>query len=500
MSPINFNEIPTNIRVPGTYVEVDNSRANRGLIQNQKRMLVFGQKLSTGTVASNLAQQVFTVDKAKEYFGKGSQLANMVDVIKKNNGFTELWAIALDDNGAGVAASGTITITGPATQAGTISLYINGQLVQVGVSNSDTANTIAANINTAINVLTDLPVISSVSTNVVTVTCRHKGLWGNGNDIRLNYQGDTSGERTPAGVTVTILQPSGGTANPDTTNALAAVPEEVFDYWITPYTDSTNLTKIEDELNLRWNGLQMKEGHAFSCYTGTSSALSTFGAGRNNPHISIIGANNSPSPPWEWASAFGAQAAAKYSIDPARPLQLVELVGIKAPPKTNQFNYAERNVLLYDGNSTFIVTEDNRVKVERAITTYQVSNAGTQDPSYLDTETLLTLAEFRQTLRNILTAKFIVPRMKLADNMPQNFSSASAKIVTPGVIRDEIIAIYSLWQDKGWVDTSEEAALQFKNELQVERDKTDPNRVNVRLSPDLMNQMRVVAASIQFLL
>ena len=46
-----------------------------------------------------------------------------------SNKSTELWLGVLADNGAGVAATGTIVVTGPATATGTIPLYLGGVLV-----------------------------------------------------------------------------------------------------------------------------------------------------------------------------------------------------------------------------------------------------------------------------------------------------------------------------------------------------------------------------------
>jgi phage tail sheath gpL-like len=39
---------------------------------------------------------------------------------------------------------------------------------------------------------------------------------------------------------------------------------------------------------------------------------------------------------------------------------------------------------------------------------------------------------------------------------------------------------------------------QFKADLIVDRDASDPNRVNALLPPDIVNQMRVLAAQVQF--
>ena len=60
--------------------------------------------------------------------------------------FGEIWYIAVPDIAAGTAATGTITVTGPAATAGVITLYIAGQRLQVAVALADSANAIAAAI------------------------------------------------------------------------------------------------------------------------------------------------------------------------------------------------------------------------------------------------------------------------------------------------------------------------------------------------------------------
>ena len=117
---ITFNNIPINLRVPGVFAEIDNSRALQGLPGIPVKILVLGQRLATGTVAEGVPTRVLDEAAAEEYFGRGSMLHRMFRALKKANSFTETVAIALDDLGAGVAATGTITFTGAPTQAGTL--------------------------------------------------------------------------------------------------------------------------------------------------------------------------------------------------------------------------------------------------------------------------------------------------------------------------------------------------------------------------------------------
>ena len=130
------------------------------------------------------------------------------------------------------------------------------------------------------------------------------------------------------------------------------------------------------------------------------------------------------------------------------------------------------------------------MRIERAITTYQVNAFGDADVSYLDSETLHTLAYIIRNLKSIITSKY--PRHKLA-NDGTHYGPGQA-IVTPSVIRGELIAQYQRLEEKGIVENVE----LFKKHLIVERDVDDPNRVNVLLPPDLVNGLRIFAVLAQF--
>ena len=92
--------------------------------------------------------------------------------------------------------------------------------------------------------------------------------------------------------------------------------------------------------------------------------------------------------------------------------------------------------------------------------------------------------------RQAITSKF--PRCKLADDGTR-FGAGQA-IVTPNIIKAELVAQYRIDEFNGLVENG--AA--FKANLIVERDPNDPNRVNVLYPPDLINQLRVFAVLAQF--
>jgi phage tail sheath gpL-like len=488
---ISFNQIPSSVRVPLFYAEMDNSQA--GYFSQSLRTLIIGQKLAAGTATKDTPYLVSRVDEAKTLFGVGSMLARMHEIYRANDSFGEVWCIALEDTAAGVAATGTIAVAGTASAAGTLNLYIAGQRVQVPVAAGDTNTAIATAIAAAITAATDLPVSASAATGTVTLTAKHKGSLGNDIKLQLNYRGNAGGESTPAGVTLTITPMASGATDPTLTAAITAMGDEEYDFIVHPYTDSTSLNALQTELNDvtgRWAWSRQVYGHAYAAKRGTLSDLTTLGAARNDPHHSIAGFEaNVPNPCWEFAAAYGARNAKFIALDPARPTQTGELLGILPAPAGQRFLLSERQTLLTTGIATSYVG-GGLVRVERAITTYQKNAFNQADPSYLDSETMHTSAYVIRKLRYVVTQKYA--RHKLA-NDGTRFGAGQA-IVTPNVIRGEMLGAYAEMEELGIVEN----AKAFAENLIVERDTTNPNRMNVLYPADYVNQLRVFALLQQF--
>lgn len=484
---ISFTAIPLDLRTPGQYVEIDASQARRGLPVRNPRVLLLGQKLAAGAATALTLIRVASRQGAIDAFGAGSQLAQTAAVFLALNSSAEVWALPQADDGAGVKATKTVTLTGPATAAGTLSLMIAGRRVSVGVAVDDTATEVAAAIAAAVTAHADLPVTAGSDAGVATLTARNAGAAGNGIDVRVNYYSD---EATPAGLTVAIADGVAGATDADVAAAIAVLGDEPFDIFVMPSTTAANLTALEAELADRWGPSRMLDGLAFTAYRGSQGVLASFGDGRNSPYVSCIGSKGAPNPPWEWAAAYAATVAYYGFIDPARPFQTLGLSTLAPPVEADRFTRAERELLLRDGISTFTVDAGGVVTLERAISMYQEDSAGNADTAFLDLNTLLTLSYMRWSVRLRFAQKF--PRHKLAsDGVPV---AAGAAVVTPKVGRVELIA---------WARDLERAGLlenvdQFKADLVVERDASDQNRLNALIPPDLVNQFIVFAAKIQF--
>ncbi|KWN77062.1 phage tail sheath subtilisin-like domain-containing protein [Burkholderia stagnalis] len=488
---IAFKNIPSNLRVPLFYAELDNSKANTGA--TTQRALIIGQMTSSGTGTPNTPQISQGATEAKTIGGQGSMLALMTAAYRAADPFGEVWYLPLADDPAAIAASGSIAITAAATANGTLNTYIAGQRVTLSVTSTQTTAQIATALAAAINAVGDLPVTATASTSTVTITAKNKGLAGNDIDIRLNYRGAAGGETTPAGLALTITAMSGGTTNPSLTTGLANLLDQPFDFIVMPYTDSTSLDAIKSFLSSttgRWSWSKQIYGHAFAAYRGTLGALTTFGTGRNDEHVSVMGFYDSPSPAWVWAADVAGTSASALRADPARPLQTLALSTVLAPPLASRFALTDRNTLLWDGISTFTVAQDGTVAIENLITTYQLNSFGQPDNSYLEVETLFTLAYVLRQLQSVVTSKYA--RMKLAADGTR-FAPGSA-IVTPGIIKADLIAQYQTLEYDGFVQKSQ----QFAQGLIVQQNSTNPNRVDVLYPAVLIDQLRIFALLMQF--
>ncbi|OGP10446.1 MAG: hypothetical protein A2048_01395 [Deltaproteobacteria bacterium GWA2_45_12] len=486
---ISFNQIPNDRRVPFVYIEFDNTRAVTGPQTQPYKILHIGQKIAAGSKPVLVPVQITSVDQAADYFGNGSILHRMLKGHFDNNTSTEVWALPLNDDQAAVKATGTLLFAGPATESGTLYVYIGGDRIKVGITSGDTGPQIATALKAALDAATYLPITATINNDTVTVTAKNGGDTGNFIDLRHSYY---DGEKIPSGVTLTITPMAAGAGNPDVDGAFTAIGSEQYNVIVVPYTDQSNLTKIDTELSDRWGPITQNDGFAVTVSNVDYASLVALGNGQNSEHLSIAGTPKFPTLPWQIAGALGAIVAYYGSIDPARPFQTLALNGVLPPQVGERLTDDERNLLLYDGISTLLIDAGGKARIERMITTYKTNAFGAADTSYLDLTTILTLSYLRYDLRNYILRKY--PRHKLA-NDGTRFGPGQA-IVTPKLMKAEIIAKFREWEGIGLV----EDITQFKNDLIVERNQGDPNRLDVLLPPNIVNQLIVTAAQIGFVL
>ena len=495
--PISFSQYDTLNRNPGVFVEFDSSRASSALI-TQSRALMIGQMTSAATVAEGSVNLVTSVDQAKLLFGVGSQLADMVAFFVAANKSIELQCIPLDDDGT--AGEVELTVTGTATAAGTLVHYIGGRRIVVVVADGDTPTVIAASIAAAIEANTDLLYSATSSVGVATLVANNAGEWTEKIPIQINPFTSARGgsEANPAGVSVGIASSVTGITNPDLAVAIAVIPDQVINYFVQPYTDSTNMALWDTELIRRMDAMVQREGHGFNAKSGTVSELSTYGAARNGKFNTTIDAGVSDfMPEHAFTAVYAGRGSRIASNDPAVPWNGAvqgRLPALIPDFEENRRTFDERNILLKDGVATHEVASDGAVFIGREITNYQENSLGQPDVSFLDSQTPLTLSFIRQSFLARMTNSF-GEGYKLADDGA--VVTSGQKVATPSIIRADIVAWATLLVEANIIENLD----QFEEDLVVERATPgDVNRVNVILPTDLVNQLRIIAGKITFTL
>ncbi|BDU38752.1 phage tail sheath subtilisin-like domain-containing protein [Vibrio nigripulchritudo] len=89
---ISFSEVPKSARVPGMYVEIDNSLANSA--EDQQICLVIGNAVMGAPVGENVVKLCMDDKKAAEYFG-ASDIVKMVEFFRKQDESMPIYAVSV---------------------------------------------------------------------------------------------------------------------------------------------------------------------------------------------------------------------------------------------------------------------------------------------------------------------------------------------------------------------------------------------------------------------
>jgi phage tail sheath gpL-like len=453
-SVFSFNNIFTNTRLPGFQGELDPSQANSG--QQAWRLLVVGQRLAAGTAPALDPRRITTVAEAETYFGRGSMLANMLVTVVANNPGNSVYAIALDDlpgGSGGVAATGNILFTGTASHTGRLVASIGGREVSAGMIAGDAAATIVTQLVAAINAATDLPVSAApnATPEQIDFTAKNAGECGNAITVQIRMEA-SSLVTSPTMSNDGRITLTGGTGNPDITDVLDVMGSDWYRWIVMPYTDATNMTALETEMDRRFLPAQQIGGRAFCAFRGTYATAAAFGDSRNNPHVTCMGTGMSDTPPWIWASAIATVCSNSLANDPTRQMRSLKVINVKPPAVVDRFIDTQRDLLLFDGISTYAVGSDDSIYIEAMITMYQENPQGLPDDSLLYLNTIEWYEMYRYQQR-ILFAPYA--RDKLAEDSPN--LPKGQPIMTPKKAKGLLADWYANFMcgTLGWCETPE---------------------------------------------
>ena len=471
---IQYTEIPENLRSPGIYIEFDARGAGRS--PQTFTALLMGLKNAEAPAALNRVYDLTRASQAKELFGGNSLLHLMAYhwFIQEPRG-VELKAVALAEP-EGRAASHTLTFRQLPRENEEATLHIGHRSIAFPL-NPESAEACANALKDALE-RRGIPFnVTKPGSSSVRLTAKHKGTFFN----KLQVGGDAI--LAPLLQTVTVS----GQGSVNLAPLWSQLGDEWIHYFICPFKEPAVLESLTEELTSRFSAQRQIGGRAFLAVGGTHGNLSTLGNAQNSPHLAILGLKNGMLE-GEVAAAFGAQCASSLVKNPAKPLHGLKLNRVIAPAMP--FTGTEREVLLFDGISTYKVSPAHEVHLDKIITTYQRNAGGVAHTAYLALNTPETLERIRTEQRHLFLRKF--PNALLRGD--QDPVSPGLVALSPQKAKGELLVLYQQMIEKGWVEDLNA----YKQSLRVERDTANPNRLNVADSPNLVNQFEILAVRTNF--
>lgn len=475
---IRFNDLPAEITVPGSYVEINTKVAATGLPATDDVVCLLGQKTSSGTATVETLQTIRSADEAGELFGLGSMLHRMaLAALLANPYMSSLKAVALADVGGGVAASGTLTIVVTTVEAGTLKVRIGADWISVAVAEGDSANTIAAALEAALDDEPNLPVTASVASAVVTLAAKNKGTLGNGIDLDWEY--------STSGVSVTVVAMASGATDVDVQDALDVILQSNVTVLVSAYADATNLGALSDHLVERSDGVNQRGAIGVAALDATVSTAVTRAATVNDGRITLALCEGSPSWTPEIAAAYGAAIAGEADL--ALPLNQVVLDGIAPPEESDRFIRSEKETLIKGGVTPLEVNADEEVRIVRSVSTKVTDSNGGAYKHLRDIQVIRVLDYTRLAVKAEVDTHFA--QVKLAA------VAHTATATDPGKIRAVIINTLKALEGIDYLQNVDDNL----DAVVVELNANDPTRVDAVIPGDVVRGLHVKAFRINLL-
>lgn len=466
------DEISTTNRVPGTYVNYNFTNGSRTLATDDQYVVILAQRVKTGTVPALVPTDVFSSDQAAQYFGHGSQAHLMATAAMRANGNIQLAVCALDDDKAGVAAAGQLTLSGPATSAGQVRLQVGDRTVAVAVKNGSTANALLESLHEALGAEADLPVTASLDSPVgkgttLNLTAKNKGACGNETGLSLTI--------TATGVSGVLSPMAGGEGDPDVSLALTAIYSAGHTLIVMPYSTTDALSALSEHLNNVSGPVEQRGAVGVTGWNGTLATGTTLTTASNAARITTG---------WHPASVLsnGILAAVYAAIiaaedDPSEPLDNTVLTGLDVTPQASWPMRTEMEKALHNGLSPFAVVNNN-VQLTRAISNYVKNSQGIDDPTLLDITTIRTLDFVRKAWRTRMSQRF-----------PNGGKLTDRRLLQ---IRSETLDVLYALQTLEMVENIDT----YKDQVAVTRNLQDATRADAAIPAPVVRGLHILTGTI----
>jgi phage tail sheath gpL-like len=341
-------------RVTGIDVTFKNFNVGQALFLPQ-RLAIIGQGNSATTYSTDPLLISSAGEAANTYgFGSPIHLAARALFPVNNDGIggIPVTVYPLVDDGAGVAADGSIDLTGTSTAQGTGVVYVGGiASEQFTIPTGTAADAALALVKTAIDSVLEMPVLTgTVAAGVLPLNAKWDGE--SGNDISIDVS-----DLDIAGLTFSTTAMASGAANPDVDDATA----KIVDVWETMilnclnYDDVTTLGKYSVFGEGRWGNtvkkpLVVASGSADNFATRT--AITDAAAQKSDRTNFLVQSTGSRELPWVIAARGLAKDIMPIANDNPPQNYKGQLSQLQTGADSVQESYTVRNNAIKLGAST----------------------------------------------------------------------------------------------------------------------------------------------------
>lgn len=501
-----FESIPASLRNPLFYAEVGQPK---GAGVPLRTTAIVGQRITgQGTGTNDTVYEVFSADDVAALCGVGSAAHRMAyHYLAEDKTPQQLLVVPIADAGGSAAGTKTLTFTfssgATLTASGTVNFLIDGQSLKVNVTAGMSLTDIGKAVEDAIGkdeagavaLGSMLPVTCAATAGAIAFTSRNLGALANDIRILVNYNGPAAGEALPGNLLIDDSDAylASGSGVPDITAALTALEPYSIHMLVEPQYTTAELLEKKVAFAERWDYSVSTFGHHAAGVT-TAALADLLGSGKiednlANDWYSLIPA--CAKVPWSGlvlGAAYAGAVAKSLRNDPSLPVQGVPLMSLYPVRRADWLTGAEIERLTaagfatvtYDATGTPVISLERTSLLTNSMNAPVTSGEAIQYPA--------TTSYLIEDLRTMVQTE--LARVKLVDNGSRVAESVAA--VTPLEVKGMIFGRIDAWEVAGYIENAQT----IKDNLVVERNALNRNRLDVYLLIDLANQLRVCAVRV----
>ena len=432
----------------------------------------------TGVVA-DVPVLVTSAEDTGDKFGFGFMAHRLAIAAFKGSSGVETYVIPQAEAGGAAVADGTIDFTVTTVVAGTLFLYVAGDLVSVGIpaeisAVATTADDIADLVVAAITADANLPVaavVNGVTTSQVDFTSKTKATYGNDIDLSFNLG---FGQVLPGGVSAVTVAMANGSGVPDIQTALdtgLGTGDTANSLGITDLVHGYGL----DSSTLNIISTYVGEGNALTGLydkfvarpfraltgdtTGDSAGLTAFIAisdtrllDRANGVIAVPGSQSHPAE--IAAQAVGVMARVNNNLAEQSTIDEA-LGGVWPGDNSDQWtsDYDNRNTAVTKGISTTLF-KNSVVTIQNLVTFYRPASVPVSSNGY---RSMRNISILQNILANINT-NFEQEKWKgisIVADTNRVGGNSKAKARDTGSVIDDLVLLAKSFESNAWLYTAD---------------------------------------------